>query len=535
MSKKKIATIDKKPELTIADIGAMHSFYEAYYRNGVNIRFDKLKVVNLLRDLGFYRYDIPGTKQSELVRIVDNKIRLVTRQQVTDAFEDYLWKITDIERTFHKQTIDEDGEKIMEPFKFVIDGQYLVGRMYDNLQKLFSPDLMERLRPLNTTITINEDDKHTKYLFFNNVALSITSSGTTVTSYADLQDYIWDNSIINRDFTRDDTVGDFETFIGDICKFSESEEGKNRKRSLMSIMGYLMHNNYETNLKAAMFTDVNEEGAEIANGGTGKGILGKALAQMMNRERSDCRYLVVPGKGFEFKDTRYAGGDLTTQLIHIEDLDKHFSFNDLFCDITDGCIFRKLHQNPIMHFAKIMLSVNHTINFQGSSEKRRLVIFELYNYYSEKFTPVDKFGKRFFESEWTEKDWNQFYTFMIRCVEVYMKYGIIEPEMVNYENRLIEEQLPEDFTFFFENEIKEAATHMVRAEFVKKNMYDRFILKYPQYAKYNQNGFTKWCTTYLQLKHIRSAANRKRVDGDYTDIFVIYPDPGEKMFKYIVQ
>ena len=513
-----------------------HNFYEVYYNHGLQIKFNKLKVVNLLRDMGFYRYDVPNSHTTEMVQIFDNKIRLVSITNIRDAFEDYLQSLPSIERTFYTKNAGNSEENEPSKVTLQITSNILISKMYDNLQNLFSMDLLERLRPLNKTIEIEEDTCTSKYVFFNNVALNITKNGIQKIEYSGLNNYIWENNIINRDFVEDYTVGDFEQFINDICKYDENiKEGTTRKTALMSILGYLMHNNYETNLKAIMLTDVNEDGANIANGGTGKGLLGKALAQMLNRSRGDCRYLVVPGKGFEFKDTRYAAGDLTTQLIHIEDLDKRFSFSDLFCDVTDGCTFRKLHQNPQIHFAKLMLSVNHTIHFQGSSDRRRLVIFELYNYYTETYTPIDKFGKRFFESQWTKKDWTQFYNFMVKCILVYMQQGLIEPSMVNYEQRLIEEQLPEDFVYFFEQEIRECITHKIRTELNKKNMYDRFVFKYPQYTRYNQNGFSKWCSLYLQLKHIRSGAQRKRCNNDYVDVFVLYPNKDESLFKYIVK
>lgn len=519
-----------------------HNFYETYYSQGVKVRFDKLKIVNLLRQLGFYRYDIPNSRQSEMVRIVDNKIRIVNLTEIRDAFEDYLQTLPTIERTFYTNS-KRDGED--EPAKkiFRITPEFLIGKMYDNLQTLFSSDLMERLRPLNHTINIQEDTYNQKYIFFNNTALKISKDGIQQIPYTKLNNYIWENSIINKDYVEDNTIGDFEKFISDICKYDPTisdkqalYEGQQRKQSLMSILGYLMHNNYETNRKAILFTDINEDGAQEANGRTGKGILGKALAQMLNRERGDCRYLVVPGKGFEFKDTRYAAGDLTTQLIHIEDIEKRFDFSEMFNDVTDGCVFRKLHQNPTIHDSKIMISVNHTINLFNSESKRgRVVIFELDNYYKSDYTPEMKYGKRFFESKWTATDWGQFYSFMVRCVLVYMQNGLIEPSMINYENRLIEEQLPEDFVYFFENEIEGAVAHKQRTEYVKRSIYDRFIMKYPQYAKYQQSGFSKWCIQYLQLKHIRSAQLRKKIGGDYTDCIVLYQDAYEKVYKYIVQ
>lgn len=513
---------DPKPE-------ELHDFYEAYYSQEVKIRFDKLKIVNLLRQLGFYRYDVPDSQQSEMVRIIDNKIRLVKMKDIRDAFEDYLRGLPNMEYTFIRKVTQEDGTVEYEPFKYTITPNFLIRRMYDNLSLLFSNDLMERLRPLDKTIETQEDTREVKYIYFNNTVLEISGAGIKRTDYKDLSGYIWENSIINRDYTEDFAVGDFETFVGDICKYDPRDTddkmrylGELRKRSLMSILGYLMHNNYETNLKAILFTDVNDDGMGQAMGGTGKGLLGKALANILNRNNGDCRYISIAGKSFEFKDTRYSMGDLTTQLIHIEDLGERFSFKDLYNDVTDGCLFRKLHHDPQTHFTKMMLSVNHTIEFGGTSDKRRLVIFELYNYYNEQRTPELKFGKRFFESTWSKDDWAQFDCFMVRCMQTYMQYGLIQPDMINYENRLLEEKLPKEFIAYFEDWIKQAVVSGQRTEFSKQKMWEGMTAQYNDFYKYGRRKFTSWCYTYLTLKHIPSAAVRKSGKSE-DDMLVLYP------------
>lgn len=528
MAIKRIKQQDSDQQPTVE---AQHNFYDAYYSQEVRIRFNKLKIVNLLRNMGFFRYDVPNSQQSEMVLIKDNRIQIASVKMIRDAFENYILALPDYEQHFMRKVTNPDGTTEMQPFIYTITPNFILGKLYDNLQNLFSSDLLERLRPLNSTIEVLEDNIREKYFFFNNTAVVVDASGIREIPYKDLQGYVWENSIINRDYKPDYTKGDFEVFISDIC----GSEDMQRKKSLMSILGYLMHNNYETNLKAVMLTDVNEDDAGTAAGGTGKGIIGKALSQMLNRNISDIRYLNIAGKDFEFKDTRYSKGDITTQLIHIEDVGKRFSFSDLYNDITDGCTFRKLHQNPTVHFCKIMLSANQTINFHGSSDKRRIVLFELKNYYSDKYTPIDKFGKRFFESQWTDEDWNLFYNFMLQCELIYMQRGIIEPSMLNYENRLIQEQLPEDFVFFFEQEIKDAVAHQTRTEYVKKNMWDRFIFKYNSFTKYGQATFTKWCKEYLRLKNIRSAELRKKVNNDYQDVILLYQDSYEKVYKYIVK
>lgn len=147
-----------------------------------------------------------------------------------------------------------------------------------------------------------------------------------------------------------------------------------------------------------------------------------------------------------------------------------------------------------------------------------------------------KFGKRFFGIQWTDKDWQQFDNFMVRCMLTYMLHGLIEPPMINYENQLIEEKLPTDFTVFFSEGIKLPLQEKKRYELIKQYMFDQFVLQYKDYAKISRRKFTEWCMTYLKLKHIPSANARKSWRSE-DDIIILYPDYPEKYAKttYIVK
>ena len=546
-----IEKIDTTPNERTAE--EMHDFYEAYWQGEVKIKFNKLKVLKLLKRLGYYWYVPPKeehrenaemmqAKQGFIVQIKDNRIRIVSDVDVQYAFADYIRALPGLEKEFTKKVVNE-GQIEYEPFKYTITPTLLEEKMLNNISNLFNQDMIYHLRPgvEDPKILIQDDTIDEKYIYFNNCVVRVTRDAVEYINYKDLDGYIWENNILYRDLEYTEEVGDYEVFINDICGYDPNNsnpqvraKGKARKKSLMSIMGYLMHNNYETDRKALIFTDVNEEDAAEANGRTGKGLIGKALRAIINRNEGDCRYLVVPGKDFEFKDTRYSGGDISTQLIHIEDIKtKTFDFEDFFNDVTDGCKFRKLHQNPIIHNSKIMISTNHTVNLTGSASKMgRAIVFELENYYSDTFTPSMKFGRLFFGSKWEKKDWMQFYSFMVRCAAEYMRNGLIKPEMVHYIERIIEENLPSDFVYYLEHHIQVSVALQRRLELNKRTLYDGFVQKYPELVKYQQ-GFTKWVCSYLTLKKIPSAHVRTNRDEDYTDLFVLYPDSTEKVYKWI--
>ena len=496
-------------ENELAKIDAMHDFYNIefdYVKGNIkDIKLDRLKIVNLLRELGFYRYDMPDGTYC-FVHIKENKISLTNETNIIDAFEDYILELPD---KLYKFPI-KDGE--VERY---ISGRMIQNVFYRNITTYFSSTL-ERLRP-NEKIAIKQDTKQEKFFYFNNTAVAVSKNGITTLPYANLDGRIWKSSIIQRDFTYTDTKGDFETFCEDIC----SQDAK-RKKSLMSLLGYLMHDFYEYNLKAILFTDVNKGDAALDAGRTGKGLIGKAIDQMLNSNRSDTKYCAIPGKGLDLRsNTRYALADMSTQLIHLEDVDKWFNFEMLYNDITDGATIRKPYQTkPIIKFVKMMISINKTIEISGSSTKGRLAIFELANYYSDSYTPEQKFGHRFFESNWTTEDWNKFYSFMCRCAYTFMKEGIIQADEINFSNRRLQETLPEAFLLWFTEIIEPYTKKREEHEWGKQYLYNQFIERYPDYNnnKFRQATLSKWCNTFCSLKAIPHCSYRST-----SDMFVIFP------------
>lgn len=489
---------------TIEEIELLHDFYTVQLKDSVlDIRLDRLKIIEKIKNLNFYRYDIGIS--SIYVSAKKTRIEITNEQIIIDAFEDYILSLPDRKITLY------DGNNDKE---FIITGKYLQSVMYRNLMTYFGSNL-GRLRPVDT-ITFVKEDAETKYFFFENTVVEIKPDTINYLDYKDLQGYIWNSSVIDRDFTYTDEIGIFETFVNDI-----TDNTDNRKNSLMSILGYMMHDFYECDLRCALFTDVNTNDTGEAAGGTGKGLLGKALDQVLNRSRDDKRYVSIPCKNLDFsKDTRYSRADISTTLLHLEDTDKRMKLDDIYNDVTDGATIRKNYSDPIVKLLKIMVSINHTIDLKSASDRRRVIVFELANYYSDKFRPESKFGKRFFESAFTTDDWNQFYSFMVRCAQKYLSCGLIEAKELNYSNRTILESLPEDFVYWFSDQLSNYVENKIEHEFVKKNLFNSFIEKYSDYdnIKFKQRHFSEYCQKYCRLKNIPHCTYRST-----DDVLVIYP------------
>lgn len=523
-----------------------HNFYVVSYSRGrYSVDIDLLKLVRKLKELGFYRYDLPDGGGSQIVRIQENKIAVVDKNQVIDAFEDYINSIGECEWDVVTGK-DSDGCEIWGSTTIFPD--MILSRLYKNQDFLFGQTL-DRLRP-DKPIQILQDDKYTKYIFFRNCVVVVenvlqtenqnisAASNYKIINYCDLQGgYIWENSIIDMDFYWSDNLGDFEQFVQRICglaydyitepfafKYGVDEE---RMYSIMSLIGYLMHDNYDCDEQAVIFTDVNKEGLNAA-GGTGKGLLGKALSHVLNRDPiKDKKMLAVPGKGFDAqKDTRYAAGNISTQLIHIEDLDSNFKkLEALYNDIADGATFRPLFQNPTYKKCKFMVSMNQAMRIETEgSDGRRVIIFELANFFNATRRPADYFGKRFWSKEWSAADWCEFYSFMCRCEIMYITHGIIKPKDINFTERAARKAVgSDDMWAYLEKTFSPCLLNSnVSSKWNKASLWAEFNTRYFGTYK-SQKTFSEKVLIFLRHKHIRTGIYR---DGK-NDWFWLNPTPEE--------
>lgn len=533
-----------------ARIDYLHRFYNPVYKSkwdSWELEISLVGINDILKHLGFFRYDFPEGG-STYVHIENNIISQVDSQNtIVDAFWAYIHKLPD--RTVQKMVGDDWLEK-------TITSDMIEEKMTKQIGYYFSA--LSRLIP-DDPIRILEDTRLNKYISFNNGIVRVWKGGWKFYPYSQMSDialdtnedngqYVWRRNVLDRDFIETTEIGDYEKFCKYICGWDKDREEKtdtycNRFKALRSIIGYLMHNNFECTAKSILFIDVNKDHMGQPAGGTGKGLIGKGLCAMINRHQEiDVRYLSVGGKGFNPTfDRRYSQGDNTTQLVHIEDISDDFNFRDFFNDVTDGAEFRKCGENTNRHMIKTMLSSNVPLDISAPSCKRRLIVFELDNYFGTRRTPIDVFGHSFFKSEWTKKDWAEFDNFMIRCCFLYMGTKdekradgrvteIIEPPLINYKQQLLNSKLSEDFIKWFKDKIDTAVYSMKYVEYVKTTLFDEFVKKYQEYdnrQKYAR-AFTKWCKFYLYTMEIPSGEKRST-----QDLLILYPPNNDKNIDYI--
>lgn len=339
-------------------------------------------------------------------------------------------------------------------------------------------------------VKFNRDTADTSYIYYQNAVVKTTSKDIKVIPYSEINDLIWTNQVIKRDIRlNDESEGVFKSFIWKV-----SGENAERYYTLKSVIGYLMHSyQNEAKPKAIIFNDemISED---IPNGGSGKGLIHRAIGHIKN-------VVIEDGKKFDSKNQfAYQKVNKDTQIFLMDDVPKHFNFESLFSIITEGMTIEKkgqdAYQIPFQDSPKISITTNYTINGSGASHERRVFEVEIANYFNDKHTPEVEFGHLFFSS-WSEYEWARFDNFMIRCVQFFLKNGLIQSDKVNLKLRKLKNELGTEFIEFME------LHNFTGQPRNRKEFRDDFNKQYPTVAKFNTpQKFNKKVKDYCDFHNI---------------------------------
>ncbi len=377
-------------------------------------------------------------------------------------------------------------------------GDRAYSKMLESGSKYFGGELLEHLKAKNENMI--RDTKDTCHFFFKNHIVQVGGEGQIkYIPYPESNGLIWKNQLINRNFKKNDSKGDFEKFLFNVV--GQSDE---RFNSLRSVIGYLLHTYKNPSLaKAVVLCD--EKISESPVGRTGKSLIGKAIGKLRKR-------LAVDGKNFDANDKfSFQQVELGTQLIDYNDVKRGFPFERFFSIITDDMTTEKKRMDAInISFAdspKILVSTNYTVKGVGDSYRDRMIEVEFSDFYNSSHKPKDDFGKLFFE-DWDEEEWSRFDNFMVRCAAYYLKNGIIESTPINTIKRKIIEVTNEYFYEFVSSHV------VVGKEYIKSILLNEFKINYPEYNNMISNTFTiylkKYCD-YMNLVYNERSSNGNQI------------------------
>ncbi len=434
-----------------------------------------IKVIHIqfkqfLEDNGFYKYCPEGGKNYVFVKVTNNLIDHTSEKEIKDFVLNHLLELDDI-------------------------GVY---NYFADNTRFFKEEFLSMLSTID--IYFIADSKDAAYLYYKNCAVKITRDGVSTLDYLDLGGYVWNDHVIDRNFTMCDVTErcDFRTFVANI---NGGDEG--RVKSMESTLGFLLHG-YK-NLSFCPAVILNDEViSDNPEGGTGKGLLMNALSKMK-------KLVVIDGKSFAFERSfAYQLVSADTQILCFDDVRKHFDFERLFSVITEGLTLEKKNKDaikiPFSKSPKIAMTTNYAIKGAGNSFARRKWELELHQYYNKEFTPLDEFGKLMF-GDWNDDDWCEFDNYMIGCLKSYLKTGLVKSKFVNLKIRQLSAETCHEFIEWCGLVDSNERNVMLQTDtrLYKNDLYYNFVEEYPDYGprgrmSISRTKFYRWLVSYSIYK-----------------------------------
>ncbi len=364
-------------------------------------------------------------------------------------------------------------------------------------------------------------NKDIERLYFKNCYIEITKNEILKKDYSELKKPIMYRDSMEKTFNQlydinndDLRLFDFNRFIElltilrkdysdntDNLIKGDSEFHQERYKALMSIIGYLLSENKPQSLaKAILLTDIKLlENKDDANGGTGKSLLINALSYLV-------QVFKINGKTLKNNlNFIYTGLTKEHNIILFDDIMPNFKVETFYTDITSdmtvnhkGSIMEvfKAHESP-----KLVFTSNTPFNLKSASDRRRFNIFEISDYFGETRTPIDIFGKEFLTT-WNNQDFDKFYSLMFYAIQIYLKNGLIQTELINVNNNLLISQTNDMFIEFMDNYLNEYTQ-----DFISRTQFQELYFEYtntPE-TKKDRSYRTKignWLNKYIKARNL---------------------------------
>jgi hypothetical protein len=499
-----------------------YSFLEFKYNKDISKYELKLLyyegIRQILKDAGFFKRYL-SNKKSILIRKVGCFIEEVSKEQIIDAFQEFVYSIKkpfEFEYYASKKINDD------VPFtKYSIPIAAIQNTFLKQSHNIFNDRWLEHL-DIETTPILKDTKKKANFVFRNCVVTVSKNDGIEINDLSNISEYVvWKDQFIDKDFTyiSDNRKNEFAKFLTNVTNGIA-----NRFEAMCSAIGYLSHNYFDPSKGVAIvlydeaITDV-----KSPMGGTGKGLIANALKHFRKTTKIDGK-LMVDTNRFKFELV-----NPDTQIIWFDDPKKDFAFESLFSCLTDGWTIERKHLPQFFiqpdDSPKVLICSNVILNRKGTSNLRRQFTVELNDYYSKQLvngteTPIAKEHGMLFKEEWLEAEWNSFFSFMIDNVHLYLREGFVLYQSKNVEANFLIQNTNEDFVeFMSDKNFKLDEWHDTKIacdEFVK--------LYYGEDSNFKQRGFTNWLKLYAKSINVEYD---KSNSGGITKFILISPPKQE--------
>ncbi len=356
-------------------------------------------------------------KQENFIRIStpDDKIQLLKN---TNNVVDFYNHKTDIVSFLESEINEIDGKSDAVRNKIARDNNNVLQQSFT----LLEPNPLIYYKDTRTSFGLPFENG---FFYFDEVGTMEIKRK----EYSEVNGFFTPHPIQKRQFEYTDDIGDFELFIQRIStgvKEYSNTTIDDRKiiKAFYSMIGYLCHNfKIRDTSQAIVLTD---EGAndETRNGRRGKSLIGDAVKQVAK---------VLQKAGDEFRGDyihNYADLDKSYSCYLVDDVPAKFNFNHLYTPITQGInVQPKGKQAVQIEFEdspKFLITSNWLIRYDedDASTNARFTEYKIKPYYNINHRPKNEFEKLFFD-EWDGVEWNKYYSFIFRCVHLFLNRGLI--------------------------------------------------------------------------------------------------------------
>lgn len=476
----------------------------------------------LLEFLGHkgFRIIIGNGEDVKLIQVKDNIISEVKVIHIKRFIQDYIkslpFKIpTEIYGT------DSEEKVIKDAYRDAILSKVIKGN-----QQYLNKSILEFLPEFKDDIL--EHTESEMYFLYKNCFVEISAKGYKAKPYKELPKYAWQHTILDRNFEKVEAskLQGYENnregkpnqnhynFIDFLFKISNQDQ--QRFDSLMSVIGYQLHNFFGYSLKAVCFTDSKIEDGNEANGRSGKSLIGQAISQMLNTPENQKISVTIDGKAFDTGyNHRFDKCEENTMQIHINDLDMKsgkFDFEALYPSITEGVEVNKKRGKFYNTKSKILLSSNQVILGNGESHKDRLLEFEVSEFFNSKNKVNEFYNDWFWSRLWTAKQWQFFDNIMMTCCQCFLTLGKMKKvESINLEERKFTQSTCQEFVEFVRSSIRFGEKIDKQ---VLKNQFEDIYTDFRSHKNkwFNMKKFMQWCRAGANLGKYKIIESRSHND-----------------------
>lgn len=275
----------------------------------------------------------------------------------------------------------------------------------------------------------------------------------------------------------------------------EVDENVQHLLSKLCAIGFMAMDCKDPNVSRAVIAmDGKQSEVGESNGRSGKSLVGELM-----------RYITtiayINGKKRDLVEDQFIWNDVTekTRLVFIDDVLLNFNFEFLFPCITgDWSVNYKGGRRITFPYAtspKLYIPTNHTIRGEGSSYTDRQWLIAFSDYYNSSHKPADDFGGLFF-CDWDFEQWNLTWNLVANCIQLYLKFGVVQAPGDRVEMRKLRQEITEGFILwadeFFSDPLRLDIKHS-RKELAEK--YYEFDPQQRRYVTPNEfkKRFKKWC------------------------------------------